>query len=479
MDLTKNKIPSNVSHIHLIGVCGSAMGALACSLKSMGYHVTGSDQAVYPPMSTFLKKQGIKIQIGYLPEHIKASADLVVIGNTAKKTNPEVMTTIEQGLFFCSLPQAVNHFMGNGKKLLVVTGTHGKTTASSILAWILESAGYSPSFLIGGILKNFDCNFQVGSGDYLVLEGDEYDTSFFDKGPKFMHYLPHSAILTSVEFDHADIYKDVAAVQKAFRGFVSQIPSEGMLFAADTGAYLEEVLSDSFSLPVRYGQKDTATWRFENIKIQQGQTTFDVFYNDSLFGSFTTSMMGVHNLANTIACIGVLHRIGLSASQIAKGLLTFKGIKRRQEIRGVQNKITVLDDFAHHPTAVTETIRAVKPFFPNGRLIAVFEPRTNSSRRNFFQKDYPYSFIKADLICIPKPPLQENIDPKERFCSKTLVNDLQKLGKEAYFFQDASDIIDFISDKAKPEDVILIMSNGGFDNIHERLLTRLKQKGDR
>ena len=474
MNREKNYIPLTVRKIHLIGICGTAMGALALSLKSMGYGVVGSDQAVYPPMNAFLESHDILIQKGYSANHIDPDVDLVVIGNTAKADNEEVLATIKRDLPYCSLPQAVTHFMGKNKKLLVITGTHGKTTTSSLLAWILESAGYDPSFLIGGIVKNFNCNFKVGAGDYLVLEGDEYDTAFFDKGPKFMHYPPHSAILTSVEFDHADIYKDISAVQAAFRGFVGKMSPESMLFANDTGEYLEEVIQSCPAPVLRYGRKLTSDWHLGKVSIHNGRIMFEVYYAKTLFGAFTTTMPGIHNLMNILACIGVLHRVGVTADQILQGLETFQGIQRRQEIRGVCNQITVMDDFAHHPTAVAETICAVKPFYPKGHVIAVFEPRTNSSRRNFFQNDYPNSFSDADIICIPKPPMQENIDPAERFSSEQLVKDLQEKGKTAYYFESVDDIISFLKKEARPNDVILIMSNGGFENIHERLLTALQ-----
>ena len=473
MDLSKNRIPEHVKKIHLIAVCGTGMGALASMLKDMGFEVTGSDQKIYPPMSSFLAQKGIKIADGFDGKNISSDTDLVVVGNAISKDNIEVVETDKMGLFFCSMPQALNRFIAAGKKPVIITGTHGKTTTSSILAWILYKAGLDPTFMIGGLLKNFESNYRLGKGEHIIIEGDEYDTAFFDKGPKFLHYAPYVAVLTSVEFDHADIFKDMNHVKEAFDRFISSIAQKNTLVAFDGDKNIEELISDKKCKVERYGQDVDSTWRILNIATDPPWTFFEVLKQGSAFGTFKTNLIGMHNLLNILSTIAVADRLNIPCEVIAGALETFKGIKRRQEVRGIKRGITVMDDFAHHPTAVKETISAARPFYTEGRIIAVFEPRTNSSMRTIFQNVYPGSFESADLICIRKPPLLEKIPHAERFSSEKLVDDLKNQGKDAYFFSNTESIIDFLVERAKSGDLILIMSNGGFDNIHERLLKRL------
>jgi UDP-N-acetylmuramate: L-alanyl-gamma-D-glutamyl-meso-diaminopimelate ligase len=473
MDLDKNRIPENVKRVHLIAICGTAMGALACMLKDLGFEVTGSDQKVYPPMSSFLKQKGIEVIQGFSGQNIAYGPDLVVVGNAVTRLNPEAQKMFEMGLNFCSMPQAVNRFVAAGKKTLLVTGTHGKTTTSSILAWLLHDAGFDPSFLIGGILKNFNSNYRLGNGDYIVLEGDEYDTAFFDKGPKFLHYDPYIAVLTGVEFDHADIFNDLDHVRQAFDRFLGGISSNSLLLAYDDDENVSALLPNRNCRVERYGRDTNSHWRLGAIFVDPPWNGFEVVNADTSLGTFKTKLIGEHNLMNALAALAIASYLKISDKAIAAALKRFEGIKRRQEVRGQKRGITVMDDFAHHPTAVRETIRAAKPFYPDGRLIAVFEPRTNSSMRKIFQNVYPLSFDQADLICIRKPPLLEKIPVDDRFSSQKLVEDLRNRGKDAYFFEDTTSIIDFLSVKAKTGDLILVMSNGGFDNIHERLLESL------
>jgi UDP-N-acetylmuramate: L-alanyl-gamma-D-glutamyl-meso-diaminopimelate ligase len=473
MDLKMNKIPINPRKIHLTAICGTAMGALACMLKEMGYEVTGSDQKTYPPISTFLVRKGIKIIEGYSETNLSHEPDLVIIGNAIRKDNPEVLTVIERGIPFCSMPQAINHFAAFGKKILLVTGTHGKTTTASLLAWVLFHAGLDPSYMIGGIVKNFDSNFRYGKGDYIVIEGDEYDTAFFDKGPKFSHYSPDIAILTSVEFDHADIFSDIDHVCRIFKSLIDTLPADSTLIAFDADTNIDRLIPPRSEKILRYGSRPQSAWRLDNISFGTKDIEFDVIQKGQPVERFTTFLPGQHNLYNTLSVIAVAAQIGISKQVIAEGILQFNGVKRRQEIRGVKRGVTVMDDFAHHPTAVRETLRAVKPFYRSGRILAVFEPRTNSSMRNIFQDIYPNSFDEADLICIRQPPMLEKIPPAERFSSEKLVIDLKAKGKSAYFFPDTDSIIPFLISEASSGDLILIMSNGGFDNIHERLLERL------
>lgn len=474
MTLDNNRIPEIVKTIHLIAACGTAMGALACILKEQGYQVTGSDQNVYPPMSTFLEDKGVFLADGFDPAHLDYRPDLVVVGNTVSRSNVEVEKMLALGLNYCSMPQALNRFLvGTGKSLLV-TGTHGKTTTSSLLAWVLHSAGFDPSFMIGGILKNFASNYRIGQGDYVVIEGDEYDTAYFDKGPKFLHYNPAATVMTSVEFDHADIFRDLAHVKETFRKFSLGLEKDSLLAVYDADQNIPAVIAGSVCRIRHYGQHSESAWQVYDIKIHPPNNRFKVQKKNQMFGSFETRMTGRHNLLNTLAVIAVADHLGIAAKDIGKALATFEGIKRRQEVRGEIDGITVMDDFAHHPTAVRETIQAVKPFYPDGRLIAVFEPRTNSSMRSVFQDVYPTVFDAADRVCIREPSLLHKVPEGERFSAARLVADINKRGIVANYYADTDSIIEYVAKEARSGDLVLIMSNGGFDNIHTRLLNRLR-----
>lgn len=472
MDLDKNQIPKHVQTIHLIAICGTGMGALACLLKDLGYVVTGSDQHVYPPMSTFLKEKGIPLSQGFRPENLAHGPDLVVVGNAVSKNNPEVLEMGRRGSAFCSMPQAINAFAGKGKHTILVTGTHGKTTTSSLIAWMLHCAGMGISFVIGGILANFNSNYFLGTGDYLVVEGDEYDTAFFDKGPKFMHYDPTVAVLTGVEFDHADIFRDLDHIKKAFSTFVSGLRKDATLLAFQHDSNVDHVTRAAPCRVYRYGNHG-GDWVINPVRIDPPWTFFDVTHAQDFYGRFRTPLPGDHNLSNTLAAIAVADRLKISRQVIQEALHSFKGVKRRQEIRGTKNGIVVIDDFAHHPTAVKKTIQAIKSYYRENRLVAVFEPRTNTSMRNIFQNVYTEAFDSADRVCIRKPALLEKIPPEERFSSQKLVDDLKQRGLDANYFTNTEGIIDFLASESRPGDVILVMSNGGFDNIHERLLESL------
>lgn len=470
MDMQLNRIPARVKTIHLIAVCGTGMGALAVMLKEMGFEVTGSDGKTYPPMSTFLADKGIGVNDGFNPQNLAHRPDLVVVGNAVTRQNPEALKLAEMKLPFCSMPQAVNHFAAEGKRQIVVTGTHGKTTTAAIIAWILEVAGLDPTFIIGGILKNFSSNFRLTAGTPIVLEGDEYDTAFFDKGPKFLHYSPDLSVLTSLEFDHADIYYDLAHVQQAFDRYIGRIPPGGALLAFDGSPHIAPLLSGRACRIDAYGRDAGSAWRLGSIAFDPPWTRFETFKTGVAFGQFRTQLMGEHNLLNALAATAIADQFGIAPHIIDEGLTTFQGVKRRQEVRGVKNGVTVMDDFAHHPTAVRETLRAVKPFYPHGRLIAVFEPRTHSSMRNIFQGVYPQAFGPADIVCIRKPSQLEKIPAGIRFSSEQLVEDLRRRGQRAYYFTDTEAIVAFLSLQTRPGDLVLVMSNGGFDNIHQRLL---------
>ena len=473
MTENQNRIPEHVCKIHLIAVCGTGMGALACMLKSSGFEISGSDQKVYPPMSEFLRDHGIRIMDGFDAAHISYGPDLVIVGNAVTRENPEVKKMKQMGIPYCSMPQALNRFFAVDKKPLLVSGTHGKTTTASILAWTLHKGGLDPSFMIGGILQNFDSNYRLAGGDAIIIEGDEYDTAFFDKGPKFMHYDPAVTVLTSVEFDHADIFRDLDHVQTVFSRFLSHLRPASLLLAFDADDNIQRIISNAQCRIEFYGRDDHSKWRLGDIQIEAPGSEFEVIKLGQPYGRFKSQLIGEHNLYNALAVIAIADHFGLSRAQIGAALETFKGVKRRQQIRGQKNQITVMDDFAHHPTAVRETVAAVKSFHCPQRLIAVFEPRTNSSMRDIFQNVYPLAFDFADLICIRQPPLLEKIPVDERFSSEKLVADLQQRGKDAHFFEDTDAIVEFLVARTVPGDLILVMSNGGFDNIHEKLLDRL------
>ncbi len=474
MNPEKNSIPNQVKTIHLIAVCGTAMGALACMLKELGYEVTGSDHKVYPPMSDFLRDKGVSIADGFHADHLAYGPDLVVIGNAISRDNAEARAVDAMGLHYCSMPQALNHFAVADKQSILITGTHGKTTTSALMAWVLFSAGLDPTYMIGGIVKNFASNYRIGRGPYVVIEGDEYDTAFFDKGPKFMHYDPRLAILTSVEFDHADIFTDFDHVRRTFDRFISGLSSRSTLVACGDYPVVVELASHTPGEAAFYGLGPAADYRLQHLRIDPPWSLFEVAGKDGgSLGEFRVPLAGEHNLLNTLSVIVAASRLGIPLEKIRIALEGFENVKRRQEIRGVKGGITVMDDFAHHPTAVRETIRALKPYYQKGRLIAVFEPRTNSSMRKVFQEIYPESFDHADMVCIRKAPLLEKIPEGERFSSEKLVADIAGRGKPARFFEDTEAIIAFLKQEARSGDLILIMSNGGFDNIHARLLEAL------
>ena len=459
-----------IKKIHLIAACGTGMGTLACSLKEMGYTVSGSDLNVYPPMSDFLKEKGIDLFQGYEPSHLDHSPDLVIIGNAVTRMNIEARAVLNSGIPYMSMPQAVNQFIAKDKKIILVTGTHGKTTTSSIMAYLLYMAGMDPSFLIGGILKDFNSGFRIGSGEYMVIEGDEYDTAFFDKGPKFMHYDPEMIIMTGIEFDHADIFSGIDHIKRAFSDLVRKNEPRSHFIAFEDSVHLKEVLSD-FSVSLEtYGEN--SQWRFSRHHQQESKTYFDV-HGPNTFLSIETHLVGRHNLFNAMACIAAAQRIGISNKIIKASLNSFSGIKRRQEIRGIKNGITVMDDFAHHPTAVRETIKALRPFYKSGRIIAVFEPRTNTSMRHFFQESYPDAFLEADMVCICEPSVKKNIPDQERLSIRKLIIDIEKKGVRAFYFEDTDRLLNFLVPTLKDKDLALIMSNGGFDNIHEKLLEKI------
>jgi len=447
-----------------MGICGVGMSSLAGMLKEKGYAVTGSDQNTYPPISTFLESLSIPVKKGYSPQNLYPKPDLVIVGNVITSNNPESEELLKLDIPYLSMPQALKKFVMQGKKSIVITGTHGKTTVSALTAWILEKAGLNPSFMIGGIAKNFHRNFKVSNGEYFVIEGDEYDTAFFDKGPKFLHYNPYLAAITSIEFDHADIYKGIEEIKKSFTRFIKIVPKEGTVCVNIDDPLAADVIKEAQCRIVSFAIRSDADLTVGDVTPQNGKTKFTIFGN--------------YNISNILAATAISSIIGIPHETIVRAIETFQGVKRRLEVLGEYNNIMVIDDFAHHPTAVSKTIQAVKSHYRNRRLVAVFEPRSNSSRRNIFQNAYADSFTDADVVILPEPPMMDKIPFNERFSSPKLIADLKKRGIEAHYFPDNQTLLDGLFVHIKPGDVILVMSNGAFDNIQGHLINHLKEKSD-
>lgn len=476
LDPALNRCPADPRHIHLIGICGTGMAAMAAMLQQQGFAVTGSDENVYPPMSVFLEQLGIEVMAGYRAQNLATEPDLVIVGNVVRRTNPEAVELARLGIAYLSMPQALAHFFLTGKKSLVVAGTHGKTTTSSLLATTLHRMGATPGFMIGGLVEAFGRNSNISDGEYFVVEGDEYDTAFFNKVSKFQHYRPFAAILTSVEFDHADIFADLEAIKASFAEFIGRIPTGGALVAHIEDPVVAELAAAHAICPViGYGTSPACEWWLDELSVNGLASEFTVFHREQRLGRCRLPMPGLHNCLNALAVIALLHRFGFAFADITDGLATFEGVKRRQQIRGVVRGVTVIDDFAHHPTAVRETLNALRLAWPANRLIVVFEPRTNSSRRAVFQRDYTRVFGAADRILIREHIPLDTVSPEEQFSSPQLAADLCALGKEARSFADTDAILEALAETCQSGDVVVILSNGGFDGIHERLLALLGQ----
>ncbi len=446
------------------------MAALAGLLKGAGYRVSGSDANVYPPMSTLLANADIPVLPGYRKENITGDIDLVIVGNAVSKTNEEVRAVLEAGLDYTSFPEAISRFFLDGRKSLVVIGTHGKTTTTSLLSWVLQASGRKPGFMVGGWLKNFDNNHQVSDGDYFVTEGDEYGSAFFDKGPKFLHYRPDASILTGIEFDHADIFDDLEQIKDAFRKYVSLIRPDGVILVKHADANIQDVLREAVCKVETYGYLDGADWQIKDYRFEAGHSCFSLSSHGEKKVDFQLAMIGRHNVENAAAAAALCLRLGLTADEINSAFKTFQGIKRRQEVVGVKNGVTVLDDFAHHPTAIRLTLEAVKEAYPGQRLWAVFEPRSATSRRKVFEQDFPDSFLAADRVIIAGLFAPEKISKEERLDPEQIVTRLRQKGTDAHFIEEVDDIVAFMAKNVESGDVVLVMSSGGFGGIHQKIL---------
>jgi UDP-N-acetylmuramate: L-alanyl-gamma-D-glutamyl-meso-diaminopimelate ligase len=468
-------------HIHLIGICGTAMASLAGMLKQRGFRVSGSDAAAYPPMSDFLAELGIPVAQPFDARNLEPRPDLAVVGNAISRGNPELEQLLDQRIPFCSLPQLLHDEFLRGREVLVVAGTHGKTTTTSMLAWIFHTAGKQPSFLIGGIAENFGSSFHLGQGTHFILEGDEYDTAFFDKGPKFLHYFPDAVILTSVEFDHADIYKDLDAVETAFKRLVNLIPRRGRIIAFDgvTGevaesASLERCLSKSFCPVERYGAGPLSGWRITNLKFEAGCTTWSVLKDGRAWADLEFPLAGEYNVWNATAAAAMAAAYGISKEEIAAALKTFKSVKRRLEVKAQVNGVTIIDDFAHHPTAIAGTLKALRARYAGARLWAILEPRSNTLRRCVLQADLARSLALADEVIVANVFRSESLPENERLDLPELSRDIQKHGGHARLMGDADEIVRAAAPEMRSGDVVAILSNGGFGGIYEKLPAKLR-----
>ncbi len=461
-------------HIHLIGICGTAMASLAGMLQRRGFRVTGSDAAAYPPMSDFLASLNIPVSQPFAEQNLTPRPDLVVVGNAISRGNVELEYILDQRIPFCSLPQILHDEFLVGKEVLVVAGTHGKTTTTSMLSWIFESAGLHPSFLIGGIAENFGSSFQLGTGKHFILEGDEYDTAFFDKGPKFLHYFPDQVILTSVEFDHADIYKDLDAVETAFKRLVNLVPRRGRIVAFDSGASLDRCLAKAFCPVERYGSGKNAAWQITALRFEPSATRWTVLHNGKPWADLEFPLAGEYNVWNASAAAAIAANCGISVPQIAEALKSFQSVKRRLEVRAVINGVTIIDDFAHHPTAIAATLNALRTRYKDARLWAVLEPRSNTLRRNVFQSDLAKSLAVADEVVVANVFKSEAIPVAERLDIEGVATETKGLGRRARIVADADAIVNLIAPELRPSDVVAILSNGGFGGIYEKLPQKLK-----
>ena len=455
------------------------MASLAGMLQARGHKVTGSDRQVYPPMSTQLQELGIEIIDGYKAENADVGADCTIVGNTISRGNAELEEVLNRKLVYRSQAEIVKEEFVRGRRSLVIAGTHGKTTTTSIATWVAECGGLNPSFLVGGIVQNFGASFRVADSDFFIIEGDEYDTAYFDKKPKFMHYLPEMAIVNNIEFDHADIYRDLDAIKFEFSRLMNLVPSNGRLIVGIDSPVAREVLDEMsgklHTTVETFGTSDEAKWQARYIDFTGDKTKFTVFKNGKNWSEFETHLIGEFNVRNCLAVIIAANAWGISKEKIQAAFSTFKSVKRRVEIRGVEKGVTIIDDFAHHPTAVEETLKALKTKYDGNRLIAVFEPRSWSSRLAVFQEKYEKAFVYADYVIIAgvyntskASELGKVLDVAE------LVSDIRLQGKPAMSFPDADAIVEHLAPELESGDVVAIMSNGGFGGIHDKILNVLK-----
>jgi UDP-N-acetylmuramate: L-alanyl-gamma-D-glutamyl-meso-diaminopimelate ligase len=468
-------------HIHLTGICGTAMASLAGLLQLQGHRITGSDSAAYPPMSDLLRSLGIPILEPYAESNLNPAPDLVVIGNALSRGNPEIEYILDKRISFTSMSALLREEFLAGRESLVIAGTHGKTTTTSMLAWIYQVASRTnpalePSFLIGGVAENFGTSFHLRPTRTFIIEGDEYDTAFFDKGPKFLHYFPDALILTHVEFDHADIYADLEAVKVAFKRLVNLVPRRGLIVAFDGSANVTECVSRAFCKVERYGFTAEADWQLRNLRHEEGLTRWQLWHNGALWAELEMQLAGEHNALNASAAAALAFGQGIAKDAIVAALASFKSVKRRLEVRAQIGGITIIDDFAHHPTAIRETLRALRSVYPKARLWAVLEPRSNTLRRKVLEHELVESLRLADRVVLAGVYQQQRIPDVERLHPEDVVHALNAAGTPAELHPGVDTIIDSLLPQLQSGDVVAILSNGGFDGIYEKLPKRLEAR---
>ncbi|MFT6398708.1 MAG: UDP-N-acetylmuramate: L-alanyl-gamma-D-glutamyl-meso-diaminopimelate ligase [Bradymonadia bacterium] len=467
----------SIRRIHVIGICGTAMGTLAAMLRERGYEVSGSDAMAYPPMSTWLEARGLTIQSGYEASHIPENVHLVVVGNVSRRDNPEAVATRERGLPYLSLPETLRAFFFPEKQVLTATGTHGKTTTSSMASWILHATSLEPSFFIGGVTVNFDSNYRLGSGDWFVVEGDEYDTAYFDKVPKFWHYPAHTATINNVEFDHADIYPDLDSIRHVFSRFAEQIPDDGTLWVNGDDQVARACAAHA-TAPVRtFGlSEDYDIWGQPH---ETNETGLVARIGERGTAGFEIQLptIGTYNLRNFLGACGLVSAAGVSLEQAAEAIRSFEGVKKRQQHKGTVDDIFVIDDFAHHPTAVASTLSAIRERFPTRRVWAIFEAKSNTSRRAVFQNQYPPAFVDADVVVLSQPWKKDDLPESERISIPQMVKDIEALGKRVLLIPGVDEIVELLSAECRPGDVVAGLSGSSFGGLHDKVLDALRERG--
>jgi UDP-N-acetylmuramate: L-alanyl-gamma-D-glutamyl-meso-diaminopimelate ligase len=460
------KEPQN---LHFLGICGTAMGSIAAALGERGFRVTGSDENVYPPMSIFLEKKGIALTEGYRAENIPANVDIVVIGNAIKRGNPEVEAVLNRKLFYLSLPEVLKNYFLRDRHNLVVTGTHGKTTTTALLAWIMEESGRKPGYLIGGLPKNFGQGARLNDSKFFVVEGDEYDTAFFDKRSKFIHYLPELVIVNNIEFDHADIFNNLDEIKLSFRRLLNIVPQNGMVVLNGDDANCVKVAKDCLAQMIEVGFSKNCAQRIRDVVYSSGRSRFKLGEE-----TFEVPLIGEFNVRNAAMAATAARFYEVPKTKIDNALKSFSGIARRQELRGEARGVKVIDDFGHHPTAIAYTLQALRHRYRGHRIWAIFEPRTNTTRRAVFQQQLPDALKTADGVFISQVAKLEQIPEEERLNPEAVVTAIAKAGRTAFYEENADAIVDRIVPMLRRQDIVAVFSNGGFDNIHEKLLKRLR-----
>ncbi len=470
-------ITEKMRRIHLIGVCGTGMATLAAMLKDRGYEVSGSDESVYPPMSDFLAQKGIAVAQGYSLSHLQPEPDLVVIGNALSRGNPEIEYSLNFKIPYTSLPEALkNFFLRDRIPVVAVIGTHGKTTTASMISWVLHAAGRDPGFFVGGIAENFRSSYSLGKGKAFVIEGDEYDSAFFDKGPKFMHYLPDVGVVGNLEFDHADIYPNLDAIKLQFSRFVNLIPERGFLTVGGESPAAAEVTRKAYCRKQTFGLDPIWDWSARNIQVEGDRLCFEVVFQRKLYRRFRLGVYGNFNVRNALAATSVLHHLGVSEDDVRDGMESFQGVRRRLQRRAEVAGIRIYEDFAHHPTAVRETLKAVRETFHPVRLWAIYEPRSATSRRNVFQHEVTEALSLADCIALPALYRPDKVPETERLDVVRIVQDLRYLRRAAWNLDSVDGIIQLVCAEARAGDLVLILSNGGFGGIYEKLPAALAMR---